>query len=389
MASQAALPDLRRIDITSLKGMPKPAQKIRFDSDVEVWRSTRSYRDYSLFLHRLTEAVVGQYLPVTNPTQSSAILGIIGVLDRLDRWIDDIPPLDSPQRFGNLAFRTWGKRLKEEADDVLGTLLPSDYAAAIPHLKPYFLDSFGSFTRMDYGTGHEASFALFLCCLTLLRFFHPAVDEERDLVLRVFVRYLKLCWRLQDVYRLEPAGSHGVWGLDDSSFLGYIFGSGQLRDQNEIPVAAVLHPPLPATNLYFMSIMRIHEVKRGPFHEHSSQLYAIATGVPNWRKVNSGLFKMYEAEVLAKRVVVQHIPLGGILEWDPIPPSAMVPNSSTRAPWLSPGAEPLNPPMSTGWLTPTPHGSSGGVDSALNAGSDDPRNRAARSTPRTQFPAPP
>lgn len=112
---------------------------------------------------------------------------------------------------------------------MLGTLLPSDYAAAIPHLKPYLLASFGSFTRMDYGTGHEASFALLLCCLTLLRFFQPTMDEEKDLVLRVFVRYLQLCWRLQDVYRLEPAGSHGVWGLDDSSFLGYIFGSGQLR----------------------------------------------------------------------------------------------------------------------------------------------------------------
>lgn len=82
---------------------------------------------------------------------------------------------------------------------------------------------------MDYGTGHEASFAIFLLCLTLLRFFKPEPDFERELVLCVFVRYLRLCWHLQDVYRLEPAGSHGVWGLDDSSFLGYIFGSGQLR----------------------------------------------------------------------------------------------------------------------------------------------------------------
>lgn len=85
-----------------------------------------------------------------------------------------------------------------------------------------------------------------------------------------------------------------------------------------------------------MSIQRIHQVKHGPFHEHSSQLHSIAVGVPNWNKVNTGLFKMYEvlyllmllhnetlmqrndlqAEVLGKRVVVQHIPLGGLLEWD-------------------------------------------------------------------------
>lgn len=111
----------------------------------------------------------------------------------------------------------------------MGQLVPPEYTALVPHIKPYFLASFGSFVRMDYGTGHEASFALLLLCLTLTRFFVPEVEEERELVFRVFVRYLRLCWRLQDVYRLEPAGSHGVWGLDDSHFLGYIFGSGQLR----------------------------------------------------------------------------------------------------------------------------------------------------------------
>ena len=82
---------------------------------------------------------------------------------------------------------------------------------------------------MDYGTGHETSCALFLLCLTLLRFIQPESEQDRQLVLVVFLRYLQLCWRLQDVYRLEPAGSHGVWGLDDYSFLGYIFGSAQLR----------------------------------------------------------------------------------------------------------------------------------------------------------------
>ncbi|KAI9456783.1 hypothetical protein F5148DRAFT_364836 [Russula earlei] len=325
-------------NLVALQAWPTP--KIHTDADVEAWKQTRGYSDYSLFLRWLNEAVVGCPLPRTNPDQSEGIHQILSLLDKLDGWIDDIPPLPTPQRFGNLAFRTWGARLEERADELLTAMMPH-CSIAVPHVRPYLLTAFGSFVRMDYGTGHETSFAVFLLCLTLIRFLNFDSEEARDIVLTVFVRYLRLCWRLQDVYRLEPAGSHGVWGLDDSHFLGYIFGSAQLRDQSEVSVSGILHPPLPPTNLYFLSIMRIHQVKRGPFHEHSSQLYSIATGVATWRKVNLGLFKMYEAEVLGKRVVVQHLPLGGIVGWDIIsaPPTVTsirnYISAATPTPWVS------------------------------------------------------
>ncbi|KAF9219430.1 Phosphotyrosyl phosphatase activator [Gyrodon lividus] len=326
--SSSKLRQLRRISLSDVTDTTAPEPKIRYDEDVNYWKNTTGYSDYQLFLRRLNESVVGYSVPQQFGDCSQAITNLLSLLDTLDTWIDESPPQNpeaASPRFGNPTFRDyWGDRLRKESQHLLNKLLGPELSSAIRFVKPYLMESFGSFQRLDYGTGHETSFALFLCCLTLIRFLDPSPEEERAIVFRVFVRYLRLCWKLQDAYKLEPAGSHGVWGLDDYSFLPYIFGSGQLRDQTAIPVSAVLdvklakdeHPMDRFDNLYFMSIARIHQVKYGPFFEHSSQLYTIATQVQNWGKVNKGLFEMYQVEVLGRRVVVQHLSLGGLVQWD-------------------------------------------------------------------------
>lgn len=275
------------------------------------------------------------------------VQGLLNVLAKVNEIIDNVVPLEGPRRFGNMAFRTFHDHLNKQAQDILldnigkpKDKITSDTAEALlktqgssatkqqidpyTELVPYFLGSFGSRQRLDFGTGHELSFLAFFGSLWSIELLSPDISGED--ILLIFETYFKIIRTLIIRYNLEPAGSHGVWGLDDHFHLPYILGSAQIVDITQpdtptprFPPRSVLRPQVvdreKSTNLYFSAIAFINKVKKGPFQEHSPILYDV-TSVATWHKIHRGMLKMYVAEVLGKFPVVQHFPFGsGFFPW--------------------------------------------------------------------------
>lgn len=294
-----------------------PQKEIKTVFDINKWYHSKGYAGYMSMIRELNESVKGVHTTEDIPI-GPAVFTCIDMLDEFQKWTLEYPPEDmGDQRFGNRSFRKWYERLVQEAGGAIDALLTKDKKGAVIELLPYLLDSFGNATRIDYGSGHEASFLIFIYCLRKLGVFTS--EDNTALVLRLFLKYLRLVRCLQTTYRMEPAGSRGVHALDDFQFMPFLWGSSQLIGQKRLvpesylkPETVELHAP---RNLFFDAVQYINETKTGPFHEHSNQLWNISA-VRTWEKINSGMFKMYEAEVLKKFPVVQHFVFGSIFSFE-------------------------------------------------------------------------
>ncbi|KAH9610480.1 hypothetical protein KSS87_023880 [Heliosperma pusillum] len=296
-----------------------PVKRITSPSDVTRFVSSPSSgKPFLGFVAALSSATRAR--KISDPCHvSDTVAAIVSILRNLIASVDDIPPAAQSSRYGNLAFRVWHERMSESADQFMNDILSlstPEIKGSVVELVAYFTDSFGNSSRIDYGTGHETNFAAWLYCLARL-----GLIKEEDypaVVIRVFFVYLDLMRKLQLVYCLEPAGSHGVWGLDDYHFLPFVFGSAQLIDHKYMKPKSIHNEDIlenfSSEFMYLSCIQFIRKVKKGPFAEHSPLLDDIS-GVPNWTKVNGGLLKMYRAEVLEKLPVVQHFLFGSIIPW--------------------------------------------------------------------------
>eukprot|EP01116_Phalansterium_solitarium_P013176 TRINITY_DN3028_c0_g1_i1.p1 TRINITY_DN3028_c0_g1~~TRINITY_DN3028_c0_g1_i1.p1 ORF type:complete len:301 (-),score=35.73 TRINITY_DN3028_c0_g1_i1:139-1041(-) len=295
-----------------------PAKQISTQEDFEKWKQSSVYKSFLSFVLELSDAVKGKAASV-DLAVSPACASIISLLDRLEEFAEATPPISQSNRFGNKAFRTWFALVEEHSQELMRPLLAEDQSGLAAELSAYLVGSIGNATRIDYGTGHEASFVLWLMALRKVGVL--SAEDSEALVLRVFVRYLRLVRRVQRLYWLEPAGSHGVWGLDDHQFLPFLWGASQLVDHPTLKPSTIRNRQLVehhAADFLFLDAVRfVYEVKSGPFSEHSPYLAGLAD-LPHqlWSKVSSGMVKAYKAEVLEKFPVVQHFLFGSLLPFE-------------------------------------------------------------------------
>ncbi|KAI2508234.1 hypothetical protein MHU86_6163 [Fragilaria crotonensis] len=341
---------------------------------------------------------------------SPGLAGWVGALRGMKEWLTELPPLTNVEmRFGNPVFKQWHQRLVDRAPTIMATVLkltrdhpPQDDDYDLQLLKDceeqgrlaagtvstasidnhhdhddkdhetvlelcsYLNDAFGHCIRLDYGTGHESSFQVTIYALFQIGVFGnppqktpPTKRRLKAATLLIWNAYLDVTRGLQRDYRLEPAGSHGVWGLDDYHCLPFYYGAQQLVPvENSIPsdIYKSRHdrhhnnsnPENDVDNhesyfLYFSCIDFIMELKSSaPFFETSPMLHDIS-GLPSWTKVAAGLYKLYQGEVLSKLPVVQHWVFGTHF------PATWTPSQShpTEAPTETFRGMPTPPPLQT------------------------------------------
>jgi serine/threonine-protein phosphatase 2A activator len=191
-------------------------------------------------------------------------------------------------------------------------------------------------------------------------------EQIEWMTLKIFPDYLIFMRYIQRRYMLEPAGTHGVWSLDDYQFLPFYFGAAQLiGNPHDILPSRVLDAHVreehAADYMFIAAIDFIFQMKTGPFFEHSPILYD-TTGVSSWNKINSGMLKMYKGEVLGKFPIMQHFLFGSCLAADSwfsdAAPTGVHPgllgSIDGGGPPPGPGGLRMPPPARNQWGAPPP-----------------------------------
>ncbi|OQS55777.1 protein phosphatase type 2A phosphotyrosyl phosphatase activator [Ecytonucleospora hepatopenaei] len=154
---------------------------------------------------------------------------VLPILLDIGRIIDSTPLSTEPTRYANKGMVEVITQIESMSDNML------------------LHESFGNKIRMDYGTGHELNFLVYLIEYSILNnnsntnsnvlnnsntnnsnilnnsFLDNIIDIE--FILDNIWYYMGIIQTYIHKYNIEPAGAKGFWSLNDFTLLGLVFGS--------------------------------------------------------------------------------------------------------------------------------------------------------------------
>ena len=84
----------------------EPYKAIRSRQDLERFKQSTSYRLVKDFVLALNDSCKGKKTRDEARKVSEACEKVVAVLRKMNAWVDEIPPIDQPMRYGNKAFRS-------------------------------------------------------------------------------------------------------------------------------------------------------------------------------------------------------------------------------------------------------------------------------------------
>lgn len=292
-----------------------PARRILSPKDHQIFLLSPANSLVRAWVFGLCEAVDTPCSAVKDDDLGGTVRTILTMLDEAQGLVAQSPPDEQGgSRFGNKAFRGFVDLVRDRSARWHRSL-GLDNDDAIAEASAYLNQSFGNRSRIDYGSGHELNFIMWLLCLYQLGLLGR--PDFKPIVLRVFSRYLALMRTVQMAYYLEPAGSHGVWGLDDYQFLPFLFGAAQLVHHPYITPRAI-HQDMTIEEfghdfLYLGQVGFVNSTKTVKGLRWHSPMLDDISSAKSWAKIDGGMRRMFVAEVLGKLPVMQHFLFGSLV----------------------------------------------------------------------------